>query len=546
MTDQPSENNHQALVKNKSKLSIVWLLPVVAALIGVWLIYKSITEAGLEVTIEFPSGANIIANETQVRFEGVLFGVVKEVTLSENLDGVLARVELDPRTAGVLQDDTEFWLVEPELSLSRVAGLDTLLTGKYITFQWGEKTGGLKKSEISQLKANKFHFKALPVAPPKPRYLGGLSLTLESKNASSMTRGTPILYQRLTVGAVEGVRLDDSGQGVLIDIFIDEPYAHLVKSDTRFWSVSGLSIGGGLGNIKVKMESVTSLMIGGITFSAPSDGAESQSVEWGGNYYLYPDQQAAFSKGVTIKIDFDVSQEILVGTEIKYKGMSVGEIVDIDLSADLKVIHATAIINKGMTTLPRKDSAFWLVKPELGLANTRNLDTLLTGKYIAVRPGSGPLRYQFDGLAEEPLNKQKSTGLNIVLTSSSRGSLKEGVSVLYRDVKVGEIKGYELAGNAQQVLIYVNIDEQYRGLVHDNTRFWNVSGIGVDFSLFSGAKIRADSVETLLEGGIALATPDNEFMGEQAKEGAEFVLFSEPKEEWHVWQPSIQIGEAVQ
>ena len=546
MTDQPAEPNSQAVVKEKSNVSIVWLLPVVAALIGIWLIYKSIAEAGLMVTIEFPPGANIIPNETEVRFEGVLFGVVKGVTLTEDLDGVLANIELDSRTAGVLQDDTEFWLVEPELSISRVAGLETLISGKYITFQWGEKTGQMAKSEISKLKPQKFHYKALPVAPPKPRYLGGLSLTLESENASSMTRGTPILFHKLRVGTVEGIRLAENGIGVLIDIYIDEAYAHLIKSDTRFWSVSGLSVGGGLGNIKFKMESLTSLMIGGITFSPPSGRKDSISVEWGGNFLLYPDQDAALTKGVTIKIDFDVSQDVVVGTEIKYKGIQVGEVTDIDLSDDLKTIHAVAVLDEGIRALPREGSAFWLVKPELGLASTRNLETLLTGKYIAVRPGDGPITHQFTGLSEAPLRKQKSTGLNIVLTSPSLGSLKKGVTVLYRDVEVGKVKGFELAKNAQEVFIYVNIEEQYRDLIHDNTRFWNVSGIGLDFSLFGGAKVRTDSLESLLEGGIALATPDNEAMGELAKEGAQFSLQSEALDEWKTWKPSIEIGEAPQ
>ena len=103
-----------------------------------------------------------------------------------------------------------------------------------------------------------------------------------------------------------------------------------------------------------------------------------------------------------------------------------------------------------------------------------------------------------------------------------------------------------MAKNAQEVFIYVNIEEQYRDLIHDNTRFWNVSGIGLDFSLFGGAKVRTDSLESLLEGGIALATPDNEAMGELAKEGAQFSLQSEALDEWKTWKPSIEIGEAPQ
>jgi paraquat-inducible protein B len=102
---------------------------------------------------------------------------------------------------------------------------------------------------------------------------------------------------------------------------------------------------------------------------------------------------------------------------------------------------------------------------------------------------------------------------------------------------VGRVKGFELANTADNVLIYINIEEPFIELIRENTRFWNASGIGVDFKLFRGVKIRTESLESILEGGIAFATPDNESMGSQVSENVVFKLYDKPDEKWLTWKP---------
>ncbi len=388
----------------------------------------------------------------------------------------------------------------------------------------------------------KFSYKAMAEPPLTPEYLGGLNLTLTAKSSGFIYRDAPILFQKIRVGSVERVRLGKKAV-VDIDIYIEPEFVGLVKKQSHFWNVSGLKVGGSLGNIEVDMGSVASLLIGGIAFSSP----EGEAIEAAGNgdhFSLYANEEDTRDSSTTIEIVFSSDEKISEGTLIKYRQQTIGEVRSTRLSHDLETIVATARLNGDAAELARQGAVFWVVKPELGLAETENLDTLISGVYIKIQRGEGKRISRFEGRGEPPLKKEKSTGLNLVLTTADRSSIDAGVKILYRSVAVGEVKGYELADNAQQVLIYINIEERYAPLIHDNTRFWNTSGFGLDFGLFSGAKVRTDSVESLLEGGIALATPDNDAMGEPATEGAVFQLEAEAKDEWKFWQPDIPLADS--
>lgn len=113
--------------------------------------------------------------------------------------------------------------------------------------------------------------------------------------------------------------------------------------------------------------------------------------------------------------------------------------------------------------------------------------------------------------------------------------------VTYREVAVGKVTDFELGPNADRVLISILIEPRYTSLVRSGSRFWNTSGFGFDFGLLKGAQLRTESVETLMEGGIAFATPEGEQMGKPALPGQTFLLFDEANEEWLRWAPKIAL-----
>jgi len=201
-----------------------------------------------------------------------------------------------------------------------------------------------------------------------------------------------------------------------------------------------------------------------------------------------------------------------------------------------------AILNTEARELAVQGSYFWVVKPQLGLAHTANLGTLVSGQFITVLPGDGKLEYEFELKENPPAQKKEISGLNLVLLSPFTQSIKAGVGVFYRQVPVGVVTGVELANNADHVRIYVNIEETYQPLVRKNSKFWNTSGIDINFKLFGGASLRTDSFESILEGGIAFATPNEAEMGEAALQQARYKLRTEVKDEWLTWKPKISLN----
>ena len=259
--------------------------------------------------------------------------------------------------------------------------------------------------------------------------------------------------------------------------------------------------------------------------------------------------KAPIRTGVQIKITFDSAEGLGKDTEIKYHGITVGKVDSVTFGPSLEKVFLSAHLNRSVSIMAREGTRFWVVKPEIGLSKISHLGTLITGDYIAVLPAmkKGEPKYEFIGQrkpsVEKPSEKPTISGLNIVLTADQLGSIKVGDKVYYREIVVGEVTSYELADTADQVRIYLNIQKRYMPLVREKSVFWNASGIGVDFGLFSGLEIQTESLESMMSGGIAFATPDNEDMGERVKENAVFPLHAKMNEHWLKWKPSIKLAQ---
>ncbi|CAA0092722.1 putative protein [Zhongshania aliphaticivorans] len=490
-------------------------------------------KGGKNITVYFrnPSGLN---TGSHVKLLGMKIGTVENLQFIDDNPNLGAKVNIAVSSPHhrYLNEDSQFWLVKPEVSSSGVSGLDALIGGPYINVQI-EGKGGTIPEQYTAL-----------VTPPETKVKQpGLRLRLRSDDLSSVSIGSKIYYRKIAVGQVESVDLDKDG--VNIDIFIHERYAKLVHRESQFWNASGLSITGGLSGLDIQADSLATIVAGGIAFHTPQ--VNKPQLAWEGlSFTLYPDYQSTYAeKGRDISLYFASGSNISKGTEIKYQGIKVGEVIAVELDNDMSRVKVSARLAPSAKQLARTGSQFWLVKPQLGLIGTRNLETLVTGSYISVRPGYGRNTNEFVALNKPPPLSKPSDGLNLILTASQRGSIKEGVKVFYRDIPVGEVFGYELAEDASQTLIHINIEPRYATLVRDNSQFWNSSGIAVKFGLFSGATIRSKSVESLLEGGIAFATPDGEELGPLAKVGKNFKLHQSVDPSWLEWTPRITLPHEV-
>jgi paraquat-inducible protein B len=250
-------------------------------------------------------------------------------------------------------------------------------------------------------------------------------------------------------------------------------------------------------------------------------------------------------QGPEITIRFQNGAGIEAGkTILEHKGVAVGSVRSVDLDEGLDAVLVRVQLAKNAASLARTDSEFWLVRPEIGFSGIRGLDTLLTGARLKVRPGIGEPAKEFVALRRAPLLENSDRGRSFILKSEKLGALTPGAPVFYREVKVGFVEAHKLTPDADGVLVRVRIRTPYDQLVRTDSRFWNSGGVAIKIGLL-GAEIRSNSLESLITGGVAFATPDTP-NSQPANEGTEFVLAEEFDKEWLKWKPKIPIPQSTE
>lgn len=227
-------------------------------------------------------------------------------------------------------------------------------------------------------------------------------------------------------------------------------------------------------------------------------------------------------------------------TVLEHKGVSVGMVTAVELNPDLNGVTVRLRLNKSAASLAGAGAQFWIVHPEIGFSGVHGLDTLLTGARLNVRPGKGPPAKQFTGLDKMPPPEPSTTGRTFILQSDRLASLTTGAPVFYREMKVGEVETSRLADDATAVLVRIHIEPAYVDLVRTSTRFWNAGGFSFKIGLL-GAELKNTSLESLVAGGVAFATPDAAPLAPPAQDGAVFQLTAEADKDWLKWAPKIPV-----
>ncbi len=485
-------------VRPASNWSAIWILPILALLIGGWLGWRAYSEAGIDIEVHFDSGEGIVAGKTEVIYKGMPVGKVKKLALNHDGDkrDVIASIEMDKAVEPSLLSGTRFWLVKPSVTLAGISGLETLLSGNYIAVTPGEGTPQRT-------------FKALAEIPPLPDDQPGLHLTLNAERLGSLNKGSPVFYKQIKVGRVKSYQLAKDKQSIEVKVFIEPAYSSLVRKHTRFWNASGISVEADLSGVKVRTESLASLVAGGIAFATPESRPDSPPTDPSIPFRLYEDFDAA-QAGIKVFLKLTDFEGLQAGrTPVMYKGIQVGTVKKLNIDSGLNSANAELTITPQAEDYLVEGTQFWMVKPSISLAGVNGLEALVKGNYIAIRPGKkgGTPTREFEARAKVPPLDLEAPGLHLVLSSEALGSLDIGSPVLYRQIKVGSIQSFQLSRKSKTVLLGVHIQPEYAHLVNTSTQFWNASGITLKGGL-SGIEVKSESLQTLLVGGVAFDTPD--------------------------------------
>jgi len=246
------------------------------------------------------------------------------------------------------------------------------------------------------------------------------------------------------------------------------------------------------------------------------------------------------ARGVTVTVEFDHGRGLEPGAAVRYRGTIVGEVRAITLTSDGGSVTATLALHRQADVLARAGSRFWVVRPQIDLGGIEGLETIIGARYVAALPGEGPPQHSFVGLSAAPVVEYtEPADLEVIVQAPARMGLWRGAPVLYRQVRIGVVLSVGLTSDGGAVESRLHIDSPYVPLMRPETKFWPVSGIRADVGI-SGFSFEAESLQTILNGGIALATPPD--AGPVVTTGHHYEMDLEPEDDWLRWQPQVAIG----
>jgi paraquat-inducible protein B len=322
------------LSRKRTRISLVWFIPIVAALVGVWVAVTRIESEGPKIRIVFGSAEGLEAGKTKIEYKGVEVGTIDSIELAPDHQHVITTAQMAPKTEDFLLDDTKFWVVRPRVSGANITGLGTLISGAYIGM------------EIGASKREKRDFVALENPPVVTGGAPGRFFVLETPNLGSLDYGTPVFFRRLQVGEVASYKLDKNGRRFTIKIFVKAPYDQYVSQNTRFWQASGIDMQLSASGLSVQTQSLLSILIGGIAFETPSSpvlaAADENSV-----FPLYLSRAQAYEppprNPQTFELIFNQSVRGLEpGAPVELRGIKVGQVEEIRSQIDARTLKFSA------------------------------------------------------------------------------------------------------------------------------------------------------------------------------------------------------------
>ena len=381
----------KAEVSERRRISSIWVIPIVAMLLGVWMLVYSYRNQGPEIEIVFETAEGVEAGKTKVKMRDVEIGLVNSVRLGDDLNHVVVRAQLDKDAEPLLRDDAEFWVVRARLGASGISGIATLLSGGYIQLSAGTAS------------ASRRSYIGLEVPPVTPAGTPGLHFELTGDKAGSVSAGDPILHKGFEVGRIESATLDVKSGQMRYRGFIEARFVDLVSTSSRFWNASGFSFTATADGIDFETGSLQTLLLGGVAFGLPEGVAEGEEVEQGTSFQLYPDRASVnrrpYIVGLEYVVRFDQSVKGLrPGAPVDYRGIPMGRVERVLLEEMTETLGGSGDpmavlirIEPGRLTLPDTEESAERLRASIvnsvavGMRATLSTGNLLTGsKYVAL------------------------------------------------------------------------------------------------------------------------------------------------------------------
>lgn len=517
----PIPQDHGVLMpRRRFRISWVWIFPVLAALAAGTMFYRNWSNEGPEICVQFASAPGIKPEKTLLYYRGVEAGVVTGVRLGKNLDTVFLTVRLRKYAQDLARIGTLFWIDQPVFNLAKPSGIESLIEGN--SLQAIKGTG-----------APAYFFTGSDEVPLAPLESEPLVIRLTAVSIPPVEVGAEVTYRGLSVGLVRKKGLDKGGIPYL-EVGFDKKFTDLVKTNSRFWIVPPFTARLGAGVLQLDIRSLKSFLLGGIAFENPGDSGSQAGPD--SMLPVYDSEAMARSDSEPILLEFKNGQGLTDGiTQLRYLGLSVGIV---EKAVPVKgSVHVTARLLPGYDFLRRKGSVFSIVRPVVDVPKVSGLETLVSGIYIDCIPGQeGAETTRFQGVSQEDAEwvDYQEKGFDIILNSPF-SKVGVGTPVVYRGVPVGKITRKEIVAGGSGIRLTATIQHRYASLLHENSRFWNSSGVKITGGLIS-LNVQSSVLESKGLGGVEFSTPAGKAAGVVVQEGHSYDLYDSPKKDWLNWR----------
>lgn len=313
-----------------SRVSVVWTIPLLALVVSLALAWQSFANRGEVIYVTFTDAAGLTPGESLLKYREVTVGLVESVGFTSDLKSVRVGIRVQNDVIPFIDSEAKFWIVRPQIGFNGISGLNTVLSGVYVEGSWDDKIVGKMAPQYA----------GLPKPPLATTAGSGTWVTLSADDGGALIEGAPVMFRGIRVGELRNLRLDDSGNGVLIDAFVQAPYNEQLSTTTVFWDTSGFSVSLDSSGVKLNVRSLSSLIQGGVEFNTLLSGGH--PILQRQAFRLYSDANTArdsiftdiSTAPVTVSVLLDGSvRGLKLGGDVTYRGLKVGEISNLSVQS---------------------------------------------------------------------------------------------------------------------------------------------------------------------------------------------------------------------
>jgi paraquat-inducible protein B len=478
-------------IEQKKAVSFIWVLPLIILGVLGWIAYESYMKKGTNITVIFKSAEGLKEGVTPLEYKGLQLGKVTEISMHEDLKSVKVNILVKKEVAKyVANESSQFWIRKPTISLTKISGLSTLISGHKI-----ELSPKFKTEEDYNKSNEQLYFEGLDTQPNDEYEDNGYYISLIANDKDNVEIGTPIFYNKFQIGEI--ISKEFKYEKVFLSAYIYDKFNYLVNQSSKFVINEALKVNYGASGLNIEVGSLYSALVGGVTVVTPNKDAK--KIEKEEVYTLFA-KKDDLRKKEYFHINFEKANGIEENSAIIYKGIEIGRILSVALQNE--ILQTKAYVYDDYKYLLTNNTKFFVEEPSVSLGGVENLGNIVKGNFVSLVYKEGTFNNIFKAIDKKDINKSNSS-IRLELYSDSLNSISEKSKIYYKNIEVGKVDSYSLTSNLQKVKIVVSIDDQYKDLINDHILFYDMSSKLVEMKALD-LNINYSGVEPLLNGAIGI------------------------------------------